>query len=488
MKTFELTIYWFLWISSLCYALYSFINRSKSLIQLLDPKDVAKGWPLIGGFRDVSDYEWSAIRHTFLKNFVFIVVYILLTQLITKYKVKYLSHFFIIYTSLAIIKVLNVKSLLIVWINIIVSLVIHIFGKQYLCYSLFVFTLYSVHNSLIFPVKTWLVLNERQQFLFEVCMAWLNAKCLSLSIDRIKSHTHMSLKSHQLIQCLAYCLYLPAFFTGPIHQYNTFISDMDKLKSDWTSDRLMAIVGQIFRFTFWTIIYELLLHFVFSSSVQFYPEITQMLDTWSLCGLGFALPLMFFVKYFILYGSVATIAMIDGFEIPPPPKCIARIHSCVYLWRTFDRGLHLWLTKYFYKPIIGSQWNPLRKLLAGFICFSCICLWHGMDRAVVVWTALNFFGVSAEIIGTSIQTTNIWLSLRSHISVEMNDRLNALISSPFFAIAYASNLYFLSNWDVGLCFIQRIFTSFPTPLLPTLLIMYFGCNVSAHCIQREKTK
>ncbi|CAG2118855.1 unnamed protein product, partial [Medioppia subpectinata] len=241
------------------------------------------------------------------------------------------------------------------------------------------------------------------------------------------------------------------------------------------SDRVVNVIKQVLRFTFWSFVFELMLHLVFSTSIQFYPELTQMLSIWSLCGLGFALPLMFFVKYFIIYGSVATIAAIDGFEMPAPPKCISRIHSCVYLWRTFDRGLHLWLTNYFYKPIIGSQWNPMRKVFAGFVCFLCIALWHGMDRAVVIWTSLNFFGVSAEIIAKSVQSSNVWItSVQCKLSDTANERLNALIASPFFAIAYVSNIFFLSNWEVGYQFVQQILFTFPTPLLPTLLILYFG--------------
>jgi D-alanyl-lipoteichoic acid acyltransferase DltB (MBOAT superfamily) len=222
--------------------------------------------------------------------------------------------------------------------------------------------LYLVHNP-FFSIKTLLKLNERQSFLFEVSIAWLNAKCLSLSIDRIRNGSHKSFKLNDMIKCMAYCLYFPAFYTGPIHQYSSFMSDVRKLFSlihnsipllfsqlnkiplKWTSSHLLVIAKQLIRYAFWTLILEVMLHFVYSSSIQYYPEISDMFDIWTLCGLGFALPLIFFIKYFIIYGSVAAIAMIDGFHLPPPPKCISRIHSCSYLWRTFDRGLHLWLTK-----------------------------------------------------------------------------------------------------------------------------------------------
>ncbi|CAG2119964.1 unnamed protein product, partial [Medioppia subpectinata] len=210
MNWFEINFYWFLWTSSLGYAFYSFISDSKYLIELIDAKDVAKGW-LTSGQRDVSDYEWDAIRHTFTQNLLYVFIYLVSTQLIIKYN-----------------------------------------------------------------VKSSLELNERQSFLFEVCMAWLNAKCLSLSIDRIRSQRHKTFQTNQLIQCVAYCLYLPAFFTGPIHQYNTFINDLNQIKWYWKSDRVVNVIKQVLRFTFWSFVFELMLHLVFSTSIQFYPELTQM--------------------------------------------------------------------------------------------------------------------------------------------------------------------------------------------------------------------
>ncbi|CAG2164662.1 unnamed protein product [Oppiella nova] len=487
MNQMEVMLNWFVWTSSLGFALYSFISDSKYLIELIDAKDVTKGW-LLDGPQDVSDYEWNAIRHTFRQHFIHIIIYLVLTQLFIKYKIKMevMLNWFVWTSSLGfalysfisdskyLIELIDAKDVTKGWL---------LDGPQDVDKQ-------KCNISQVLGKQRYfrrLELNETQLFLFEVCMAWLNAKCLSLSIDRIRSQIHRTFYFTQLIQCVAYCLYLPAFFTGPIHQYNTFISDMNTLEWKWTSNRVMEVMKQLLRFTFWSFVFELMLHLVFSQSIQFYPELTQMLSVWSLCGLGFALPLMFFVKYFIIYGSVATIAAIDGFRMPVPPKCISRIHSCVYLWRTFDRGLHLWLTNYFYKPIIGTQWNPMRKVFAGFVCFLCICLWHGMDRAVVVWTSLNFFGVSAEIIAKSIHSSNHWSFVTSNLSSEGNTRLNALIACPFFAIAYASNIFFLSNWDVGYYFVKTLLLSFPTPLLPTLLVMYFGCHVSIHCMRSETT-
>jgi len=137
-----------------------------------------------------------------------------------------LPHFFIIYSSLSVIRVLSPLSLLVIWSNILLSLLIHSIGNQLLCYVLFMITLLLVHNPVFFSIKLLLKLNERQSFLFEVCVAWLNAKCLSLSIDRIRNGSHKSFKLNDMIKSIAYCLYLPALYTGPIYQYSTFINDV----------------------------------------------------------------------------------------------------------------------------------------------------------------------------------------------------------------------------------------------------------------------
>jgi len=105
-------------------------------------------------------------------------------------------------------------------------------------------------------------------------------------------------------------------------------------------------VKQVGRYMLWAILLEILSRFLYASSIQFSPEIYEKLDTWTMCGLGFSLPLIFFLKYQVLYGLAGSIAAFDKIEMPGPPWCIARIHSCGLLWRHFDRGLHLWLLKY----------------------------------------------------------------------------------------------------------------------------------------------
>lgn len=45
------------------------------------------------------------------------------------------------------------------------------------------------------------------------------------------------------------------------------------------------------------------------------------------------------------------------------------------------------------------------KILATLVCFICVCLWHGSSNFVAIWCTLNFFGVSAELLGWKFRQT-----------------------------------------------------------------------------------
>ncbi|XP_023213594.1 uncharacterized protein LOC111616408 [Centruroides sculpturatus] len=66
--------------------------------------------------------------------------------------------------------------------------------------------------------------------------------------------------------------------------------------------------------------------------MQFYPSLLHKLDSWTLCGLGYSLPVLFYLKYFVIYGIAGLFAQVEQFTFPPPPKCISRIHLSSYQW------------------------------------------------------------------------------------------------------------------------------------------------------------
>ncbi|CAL1261612.1 unnamed protein product [Larinioides sclopetarius] len=323
-----------------------------------------------------------------------------------------------------------------------------------------------------------LALRDLESFLFDVALAWLSIKSLSFAVDRINAKIHGRLTSSDIFSILVYCFYLPVFFTGPIMNYETFCEMQKSSRPIPLKEFISRFLHLLFCRISWYFVYELFLLFIYSSAVQFYPDQVANYDSWALCGLGYALPMMFFLKYFVLYGTANAIGKLEGFELPPPPKCISCIHQSSFLWRHFDRGLYLWILKYLYHPVINSQWkNMFRKILALGVCFGFVCIWHGMDKSICVSSTMNCLLVASEIIVKFILTTRSGKTFEK-LPTTMKIRISAALSTPHFLMMCLSCCFFLSNFEIGMLLVKRIFSGDVYPLVPLLIIMYCGCHVS----------
>lgn len=111
----------------------------------------------------------------------------------------------------------------------------------------------------------------------------------------------------------------------------------------WSSERAYWLLMRVLKYVFWIFVFEVALHYFYTTAIQYYPTLLYSLDAWTLSGFGYSLPCLFFLKYFIIYGLANTLAELDQIQVPGPPMCVTRIHSSSLLWRYFDRGLYFWL-------------------------------------------------------------------------------------------------------------------------------------------------
>ncbi|KAI1303171.1 Protein-cysteine N-palmitoyltransferase HHAT [Halotydeus destructor] len=468
------------WGGGVVYSLGCFAVASRHHQRSLDQTDFENGW-FPHSRKDVSDFEWLVMRSTFRQHWYLIVIHCVLSQCIRNKSPWMSTLFYAIHGTFSALLILNAVSVIFLWLNVLISFAIHKLHRPTLCYITCIAMIYLIHSEAIFSAKDSLFNGDNEKgFLFEVAIAWINAKCLSFSLDSIRARNKESCsESKTLLFVAAYCFYLPPFFTGPIHQYDAFVKSILVRKNTRVHNETMYRVMYIFRILFWALVLELMLHFIYSSSMQFYPEITDQMDGWTLCGFGYALPCLFYMKYLVMYGFASGVARLDGIELPPPPVCVTRIHLSSYLWRTFDRGLHLWLTNYIYKPLVAPSYSLKKRILAAALCFSFVCLWHGFDIAIITWCTINFFILSCEMFGSSITERSQGHSLGGYAI----SQIEPMASAPFFALMIVSNIFFLSNWELGCVFVKRILLTSPVPLLPTLMVMYAGCRTSTFFMQ-----
>ncbi|XP_063219824.1 protein-cysteine N-palmitoyltransferase Rasp isoform X2 [Bacillus rossius redtenbacheri] len=324
------------------------------------------------------------------------------------------------------------------------------------------------------------------QYLFSASQSWMLIRCVAFAMERINNES-TSVSPEDLTTGLAYCLYFPAFFLGPIIGYQEFKKGITKPFLPWRWKHCLLIVLNLFRFLWWWLFTEVALHFIYSNGFAMHPQIVKHLDSWSFYGMGYCMGQFFMLKYVVVYGLISTVAQIAHIEAPRHPKCIARIYLYSDMWRYFDQGLYTFLKRYIYVPCLGSNPGLWRKLASSFVCFCFIFLWHKPYISIFVWSFLNFLGVAIERICNAISKTESYMFMEDSLfqSQQSKRRYYAFISTPLFLMSAFSNFYFFGDVEIGNIFIKRFFEG---PILVTASLFTFAyccCQVSMEISNME---
>lgn len=482
--------HWLVWTSGLVYVLGCFVtSKTNYTLPEVVPDEFVDGSYGIPRDKDTADEEWYRYSTAIRRFWPWVLVQPLISHcLFAKYH-KWLPSFYAAYSTFFLlynVGWLTTASFYALYIAFYVSAKCR---STLVCYLLGLAVI--VHSA--FPVLTflkpvYLYHGSVETFLTQVGLSWTAARCVSFAVDAITRQSTQN-SNPEIDTSLAYILYLPALFTGPLQNYSDFVVQVTKQKTAWSAQGIMYPAAQVGLCTLYYFLLEVLLHYFYSSALAYYPDLVAEMDDPSLLGLGICLTVLFFLKYRILYGLGSAVAGLEGMALPPPPKCVSRIHLCSYLWRHFDRGLYLWIQRYIYRPIVARGWTPQHRMVGAAASFAFVCSWHGMDRAVVVWCTLNFVGISTELLMEVIRNTDRWKRIEDTFFSGTRLRfLRAAVSAPHFLFSMFSCMFFLSNVDIGLIFLRKIICGYPVPLVPTLLVMYCGCHVSMDIMDWETKK
>lgn len=92
-------------------------------------------------------------------------------------------------------------------------------------------------------------------------------------------------------------------------------------------------------------------------------------------------------------------SLLDGI-VPPENmiRCMANNYSVLGFWRAWHRSYNLWVVRYLYIPLGGSN----RPLLATLGVFTFVALWHDLRLRLLVWGwAITLF-VVPEMVGRKL--------------------------------------------------------------------------------------
>ena len=435
---------------------------------------------------DYSDREWKVFSEALTYRIPWILIHFLFSQILRKWSKERLPLFNVIASASYLSYWFGIKPTLWLLFQPISMFVLHLSGSSVLVWMgsfLFLFVtkpftgpLYYMHK---YSVKQ---ATSAEHYVIIVTWYWVNSRCVSCCLDRIWKEVKPSGKGklYDMIEMMAYCFYLPTSISGPIMIYKDFHDGFNSDYKPWTMRRCANFLKQIVRFSFWLLIGHLMLHFFHHSLIRFDMDILKSLDFWSLTGVGLVVGGFFNLKYVVFYGWPRPFVVEDGMtKAPKHPVCIYRIHRYSEMWRYFDHGLYLFLKKYIYLPILGTQGGVIRKIIGPTITFTFIYLWHGTSTHIMLWSIFNYVSVMTEMIGSKIGKIPAYVNLEQKwLSPRGQRRFHAMLGAPLLLGSVLANFYFFMGSEVGHYFVYRAFTSWPieTPLV--LLISYVGAQFS----------
>ena len=315
-----------------------------------------------------------------------------------------------------------------------------------------------------------------------VMVAWIILRSLSYSLETCDADPDNDLPfSRQILTLFAYCLYLPFLFTGPYMPYVDFMTGLNSPYRPWNVSRIMQTLIQLIRFSIWAIIANFLLYHFYAHAMHWSPQLVVRLNSWAMAGFLYYLIVFFVIKYVVLYGLPGAIAGIEGYNAPPPPRCVLIICRFSELWRKFDYGLYMFMTRHIYLPWVSSAGRSfVTKMQATALVFTFVYVWHGVTPQVMLWSGINFLGILVEKAGDAIGTRPGYQHWeQTYLSPAMRRRYYGLLSMCLLVPSVTALAIFLSSQDNAKTIGYRVFIEgFPQVTLSLLFFMYCLAQIS----------
>ncbi|XP_032672275.1 protein-cysteine N-palmitoyltransferase Rasp isoform X1 [Odontomachus brunneus] len=482
MNKYENYFYFLAWPCAIVYSAYQFYSSSNYFDNYYDAYgDFDSGWTWISRKKDISDQEWRIwlmllsrlVPCTFIHHFVSRIIKI------NNNNNMILYCWYILASAMFLYYYLGILGFLCILLQPVFLHILTCMCTKNIAWCIHVFCLFIIHvlKTPDGTFQSWLRFSDEEHFILTLTMCWIHLRIISHNMDNIDEQLS---GINKFIQRLAYCLYLPTLFLGPLILYHEFVESVNQPYQYWNYRKLQTFALNFIRYMFWIYFTEFLLHFLYINAIQYHPQVVQDLNSWALYGLGYCMGQFFLNKYVVVYGICGTLCELDDIKAPPKPKCIGRIHLYSDMWKHFDRGFYTFLVRYIYLPIQKSH-VCFGKLFASFLCFSFVLIWHGIQMNIFIWTLLNFIGVVIESVGVSIGKSTQYRKIQNMYLSTMNTRrFHCILASPLLAMSAISNFYFFGGQEIGNIFVHNILYGSWKVLFVLLSFLYCCCQLSVH--------
>lgn len=495
----EISFYTAAWCMGVYLSLMSLFSASQNSASQFYSVELIKPWWKFGYGsymkKDHTDHEWETWKRVSLHIGGLIAMYPLFSQLVKNFFKDLSLAFAVIYSVIVTMYLIGVLPTIYLFLQI--TLVFLAYFTTSSAKAVWVVSISYILCLNIYPLKdfrNYIFSTENSQFyegyLTSILLAWMNARCVSFSLDRLwnKVEPEDNFWSGYL-HLTAYCFYLPLGVMGPLVSSRKFKESLTRTPQTLNKELGSFVVLQTLRYLLWFTVTDISLYFMYQQAFTLHPHLVNSISLWALCGMGYFMGQFFQLKYVVMYGLSSFLAKLDGVAAPPHPKCIGRIHLYSDMWRYFDHGLYLFMQEYIYLPVLGDASSIISRLLSSAVCFSFVYVWHGTLDFVMVWSCLNFAGITCEGLARAVgrnQTYQTWeAGMFGPVGVR---RLHALLSCPLLLMSSLSNFYFFTGVEVGHIFVRRVLLESWPKGLPTILFFLYCCSQTSIEVKNYEIK
>ncbi|KAG2101567.1 MBOAT, membrane-bound O-acyltransferase family-domain-containing protein [Suillus discolor] len=197
-----------------------------------------------------------------------------------------------------------------------------------------------------------------------------NSHLSSASTEKQRANTPLPLEDYTYRNYITYVLYPPLYIAGPILTFNNFM---------WQLRRPIDIPIRFLTM-------ESILHYMYVVAIkdmkawQGYTPL-ELIVVW----LKLLLPWRFFRLWSLASG------------IDPPEnmvRCMVNNYSTLGFWRSWHRSYNLWIVRYIYIPLGGTENVALTTALV----FTFVALWHDLSFRLLAWGWLVSFFILPELL------------------------------------------------------------------------------------------
>ncbi|KAF9165643.1 glycerol transporter [Actinomortierella ambigua] len=207
-------------------------------------------------------------------------------------------------------------------------------------------------------------------------------------------------EDYNFINYLAYALYAPLYLAGPIMTFNDFISQL-RFPKEIPGKTLLMWLG---RLVFALLTMEFTMHYMHMVAIS-KREAWDGNTVLQICMVGLFNLVLIWLKLLIIWRFFRLWALADGIEAPENMiRCVLNNYSALGFWRSWHKSYNLWILRYIYIPLGGTQ----KAALNIWPVFTFVAVWHDIELRLLAWGWLISLFILPEIVASKVFSKQKW--------------------------------------------------------------------------------